>query len=175
PIYFRFILKIGSLCKKKKIDLIHIHDTTALSLAVMADHIYDLPPFVFSKKTSFPIRNRKQTLFKYNYHKIRSILCVSNITLNVTSPSIEDPSRLKVVYHGTRLDNKSESTPFLLREKLNLPSEAKIIVIIANHIWAKQLETLIGVSDILINQQNLTDYYFVQIGSYSGRTEDLKR
>src|SRR5690606_33991183 len=135
----RFILKIGSLCKKKKIDLVHIHDTTALSLAVMADHIFDLPPFVFSKKTSFPIRNRKQTLFKYNYRKIRSILCVSETTLKVASPSIEDPSRLKVIYHGTRLDNKSASTPFLLREKLDLPSDKRIIGNIANHIRAKHL------------------------------------
>lgn len=171
----RFILKIGSLCKKKKIDLIHIHDTTALSLAVMADHIYDLPPFVFSKKTSFPIRNRKQTLFKYNYRKIKLILCVSETTRKVTSPSIEDPSRLKVVYHGTRLDNKSANTPFLLREKLDLPLSKKIIGNIANHIRAKHLETLIGVADILINQQKHTQFYFVQIGSFSGRTEDLKK
>ena len=88
---FRFFLKIGSLCKKEQISLIHIHDTTALSLAVMADYFFDLPPFVFSKKTSFPIKNRKQTLYKYNYPKIRSILCVSQKTKEIASRSISDP------------------------------------------------------------------------------------
>ena len=172
---FRFFLKIGPICRKNKISLIHIHDTTALSLTVMADYFYDLPPFVFSKKTSFPIKNRKQTLFKYNYPKIKSILCVSKITHEITSKSINAPAKLKVVYHGTRLDNKTTRTPFLLREKLNLPQEKIIVGNIANHIRAKHIETLIGVADFLINQEKRTDFFFVQIGSYTERTKDLQR
>ncbi|MGB7843660.1 MAG: glycosyltransferase family 4 protein, partial [Salinimicrobium sp.] len=67
---FRFALKISRICRKEKIELIHIHDPKALALAVAADKFFDLPPFVFSKKTSFPIRERKSTLYKYNYPKI---------------------------------------------------------------------------------------------------------
>ena len=141
----------------------------------MADYFYDLPPFIFSKKTSFPIKNRKQTLFKYNYPKIKAILCVSRITHDITSQSIKDSARLKVVYHGPRLDNKTSSTPFLLRKKLNLSPNKVIIGNIANHIRAKHIETLIGVADFLINQQNRNDFFFVQIGSYTERTQDLQK
>ena len=69
-----YVFKIIRLCKKHKINLIHIHDTTALTLAVMATKIADLPRFIFSKKTSYLIKERKGTLYKYNHPKIAKIL-----------------------------------------------------------------------------------------------------
>src|SRR5210317_2651574 len=70
----RFSFKLGKVCRSEQIDLIHIHDTTAIQLAIIADKIYNLPPFIFSKKTSFEIKQRKKTLYKYNYPKIKKIL-----------------------------------------------------------------------------------------------------
>ena len=171
----RYIFKIIQVCKKIKPDLIHIHDTTALTLAVMADHFYNLPPFVFSKKTSFPIKNRDRTLHKYNYPKIKKILCVSEETRRVTSQSIRDLQKLTTIYHGTRFEIKSRQTPFLLREKLDLKKNQKIIGNIANHIRAKNLETFIEVADILVNKRNRKDFTFVQIGSFTNRTPALKK
>lgn len=169
-----FIIKIGVLCREQKIDLIHIHDTTALSLAVMADYFYKLPHFIFSKKTSFPIKNRKQTLHKYNYPKIKKVLCVSETTKAVTSERIADASKLTVIYHGTRLDNKSSATPFALRDKFNVPENHYIVGNIANHIRAKHLETWIEVADVLVNEMKRKDIFFVQMGNFTKRTAALQ-
>ena len=87
---FNYIRKIISICKRKKIDLIHIHDTTALTLAVVASKLTQLPRFIFSKKTSYFIKNRKGTLHKYNHPKIAKILCVSDKTKENCKISIED-------------------------------------------------------------------------------------
>ena len=171
----RFVLKLAYLCKKQKFDLLHIHDSTALTLSVMADHFAELPPFVLSKKTSFPIRPRQQTLFKYNYPKIKKILCVSEATKKISTQTIRCGDRLEVVYHGTRLDNKAANSSFSVRKKFNLPEEAVIVGNIANHIEAKHLETYIRTADYLINQKNQKQLYFVQIGNFSRRTEDLKK
>lgn len=171
----KYFFKLVRICKKEKIDLIHIHDTTALTLGVMGDYFYELPRFIFSKKTSFPIKNRKRTLHKYNYPKIKRILCVSEETKRVTAQSIQDKEKLVTIYHGTRLDNKSSETPFRLREKLNLTPDHTIIGNIANHIRAKSLDTLIDVADYLVNQQNRKNFIFLQMGRFSKRTEGLQK
>ena len=171
----RYFLKLIRICKSKKIDLIHIHDSTALALCTLGDRLFDLPPFIFSKKTSFPIRPRKQTLYKYNYPKIKKILCVSQATKNVTAHSIRDQEKLVCIYHGTGIKDKSIQAPFNLREHLNLDNNTVIIGNIANHIWPKNLETFILVADELINKQGRKNLHFVQIGYTSSLTKNLLR
>lgn len=170
---FRYILKIIRLCRKEKVDIIHVHDPRAMALAIAADRLFKLPPFIFSKKTSFPIKKRKQTLYKYNYPKIKKYLCVSKQTKNVLSNAITDSEKLITIYHGTRIDNKSNVTPFQLREKLNIPLDEKIVGNVANHHKAKNLETLIDVADYIINQKGNDKIHFVQIGTFTERTEAL--
>lgn len=169
----RYIFKIIEICRKEKIDLIHIHDTTALTLAVIADKFGNLPPFVFSKKTSFPIKPRKQTLYKYNYPKIKKILCVSRATQTITAESILDHKKLCCIYHGTKIDSESLAPEIDLRKELNLGEKALIIGNIANHIRAKNLETFIKVAFELVHQRKLKDLHFVQIGAFTKRTSDL--
>lgn len=169
----RYVLKLVRLCRKKRFDLVHIHDSTALTLAVMADHFYKMPDFVLSKKTSFPIRSRRQTLFKYTYPKVRKILCVSEATRAVSSKAINGRERFEVIYHGTRLDNKTGKSPFSIGSQLGLPQDKILIGNIANHIEAKNLETFIQTADYLVNKRNYKNFHFVQIGSFSKRTTNL--
>ncbi|MFS4483253.1 glycosyltransferase family 4 protein [Hyunsoonleella sp. 2307UL5-6] len=170
----RYVFKLGKICKKHQISLIHIHDPSALQLTIIADKIYNLPPFVLSKKTSFPIKDRKKTLFKYNYSKIKKILCVSNETKNVAKKAIVDKNKLLTVYHGTNLKTKSTKTPFLIRKKYNIPNHKTIVGHIGNHIKAKHLETFINVVDRIINIEKHTNFIFIQIGTFSERTDALK-
>ena len=170
---FRYAFRIISLCKKNKVDLIHIHDPSAIALTILADKFYNLPPFLFSKKTSFPIKKKRLTLFKYNYFKIKKIICVSNETNRVTAESIIDKSKIVTIYDGTNISNKSTITPFLLRDKFDIDKSKKIIGVIGNHIRAKHFETLIEIVDEIVNKQKRTDFFFVQIGNFTERTESL--
>ncbi|MCF4101332.1 glycosyltransferase [Gillisia sp. M10.2A] len=169
----RFFLKLISLCKKRKIDLLHIHDSTALTLCIMGDHLYDLPPFIFSKKTTFPIRERKQTLYKYNYPKIKKILCVSLATKFITEGSIDHPEKLECIYHGTSLNDKKIKSTRDLREELELEEDVKIIGNIANHIWPKDLQTFILTANELIKNRGHKDFHFIQIGCFTSLTPQL--
>ena len=166
----RYIFRIRALCEKEEIDLIHIHDTTALTLAVMAGHLFRLPSFIFSKKTSFSIKPRKQTLYKYNYHKSKKILCVSRATADVTSQSIQDKNKLEVIYHGTNTKTLENYSSLNLREKLNLNPETIIIGNIANHIRAKDLQTFVRMAGEIIKLYPLKNIHFVQAGSFTNRT-----
>lgn len=173
----RFISKIISTCIKEKTELIHVHDSTSLALVVIADNLKKLPPFVFSKKTSFPIKSRKQSLYKYNYPKIKKIFCVSKATLENTAKSIEEKDKLLTIYHGVDLQEQMSSQPELnLREHLKIPSEKKIIGCIANHTRPKDLYTLVKTANQLINILNRRDFHIVQIGSFKkDRTASLKQ
>lgn len=166
----RFSMKLVEICKSNKIDLLHIHDSTALTLCIMGDHLYNLPPFIFSKKTSFPIRPRKQTLYKYNYEKIKRILCVSDTTKELAASMVLKPQKLKCIYHGTNVNSTINKTPLQLRTHLKLKDEIKIIGNIANHNWPKDLETFIMTANEIVNVRKLKDIHFVQIGAYTNRT-----
>lgn len=168
----RFSFRIIAICRKYKIDLIHIHDPSAIQLTILADKLCNLPPFVFNKKTSFPIKNRKSTLYKYNYPKIKKVFCVSEETKRITSEAINN-EKLVTIYNGIDIKNRDEKADFLLREKFNIDSSKKIIGIIGNHIRAKNLETLIQVVDIIVNKKKIKDFYFVQIGLFTDRTPTL--
>lgn len=170
PSYF---VKLGRMCKKENVDIIHIHDPSAIVLAILADKFFDLPPFIFSKKTSFPIKQRKKTLYKYNYPKIKRVLCVSNETKKVATAGIYNSESLLTIYHGTNLKTKSSETPFLLREKYNIDDSNIIIGNIANHIRAKHLDTWVNVANQIINVENKKNFFFMQMGTFTERTEAL--
>ena len=170
----RFLFRIIRICKTEKIDLIHLHDPRAMALAILADKFSNLPPFVFSKKISFPVKKRKQTLYKYNYPKIKKFLCVSNHTKTIVAEAVKHQEKLITIYHGTRIDNKSDQTPFLLREKFNISPQQTIIGNIANHHKAKKLESFIDVANELVNNRDKKNFHFIQIGAFTERTPALK-
>lgn len=170
----RAIFKFIRLCKQYKIDIVHIHGSTSLTLAIIACRIAGLPPYIFSKKTSFPIKNRKRTLYKYNHPNIKKILCVSETTQSVSAASITDQAKLKVIYHGTRIDNKGTDTPFLLREKFDIASSRKIIGNIGNHVKPKDLETWINTIGTIVHKHKIRNLAFVQIGSFTAFTPALQ-
>ncbi|MDT0651364.1 glycosyltransferase family 4 protein, partial [Autumnicola edwardsiae] len=120
-----------------------------------------------------PIRPRKQTLFKYNSPQVKKILCVSKATATITSENIIDKSKICCIYHGTNFKDKSTSAPFLLQKKLKLKEGTQIIGNIANHIWPKDLKTLIFVADELINKQQMSNLHFIQIGKFTDLTAPL--
>ena len=169
----RFCFKLIELCKKQQIDLIHIHDSTALTLCIMADHLYNLPNFIFSKKTTFPIRPRKQTLYKYNYKKIKKILCVSEATKNITTKNIKDANKLVSIYHGTKVNGHNTNSVIDLKDQFKIGANKCIIGNIANHNWPKDLDTFIKVAHSLIYNRKVKDIHFIQIGNYTTETPAL--
>ena len=168
-----FIRRIIRLCKEESIDLIHLQDPTAMQLAIIADHFANLPPFVLSRKISYPIRGNWLTRYKYNYKKIKRYLCVSDETRHILERGIKDKSKAVTIYHGTRIDNKSDVTPFKLREKLGIDSHIKIVGNIANHYPAKDLFTYVRTLNRLVHEHGRRDVHFVQIGSPADKTPEI--
>ena len=106
PMVFKFsilaIFKLIKVLKTNKFDVIHIHGSTALTLFALTNFVYKTPPGLFHKKTSFKIKNKKFTRYKYNHYNLKKIICVSNFAKQISIPAIEDKYKLHVVYDGIK-------------------------------------------------------------------------
>ena len=169
----RAVYKLISVCQKEKIDLIHLHGSTAISIAVIAQNIKRLPPFVFGKKTTFPIKNRRFSRYKYNHPNIQGIFCVSERTKEITAQSITDESKLVTIYNGPDLEKLSDKTPYQLRQKLELKKDTILVGTIANHTRPKDLDTWIEVMHEIVNKRELKNFHFVEFGSFTPETNGI--
>lgn len=159
----RFIYFIYKIVKNKKIDIIHVHDPDAHSLVIFAIDIFKLnAKVVLHKKTIFPIKNKKYSVYKYNHRAIKHIICVSeaskksieNTIVNIPITVIHDAINIKEigVYE---------------REKNNIYT----VLNVSNHTRHKNLNTLIDIAHQCVNIEKLP-FKFIQIG-HGKLTEDL--
>jgi glycosyltransferase involved in cell wall biosynthesis len=125
----QFGRKIKSICKRKKIDLIHVHDAHAHTYAFLSAWIFgNKTPLVVSRRVDFPVRNSRMSHMKYNHSSVKKIICVSEKIKKITGKSIKDKGKLDVVYSGIDTDvfNNRQSKNILHRE-LNLSPDIKLI------------------------------------------------
>ena len=96
--------KINSLCKGKKFDIIHCHDSHAHSAAVMSVVIsrHNIP-IIISRRVDFPVSLNPLSKWKYNHPSIKRIICVSETIRTITTPVIRDIRKLAVVHSGIDL------------------------------------------------------------------------
>lgn len=170
----RFAFKLNRLYRKNKIDIIHAHDSHGHTFAVLADTLFGgSPPIVVSRRVSFPVSKSIFSKFKYNYLKVKSIICSSQAVMKITEPSIRDKSVLSVVYDGIDIDKfKDAKDKGVLRKEFNIPSDTPIVGNIAALTSEKDYFTFIDTAAICIQQE--LKAAFVIIGG--GRLEaELKQ
>lgn len=163
-----FVWEIIRICKKRKVSIVHAHDPIAMFLVIMASYFYMVPTAVYSKKTSFPIKNRRKTLYKYNHPVFKKVICVSKEVERVAQQSLKNPLKTTTIYNGSNLNLlKQLTSSFDLREKLDLDPKTFVILHIANHTKPKDLPTLMRVVERFKNDISV---HFVQIGRHTSHT-----
>lgn len=159
----RFIYSIYKIVKNEQIDIIHVHDPDAHSLVVFAIDIFKLKiKVVLHKKTIFPIKNKKYSIYKYNHWAIKHIICVSeaskksieNTIKNIPISVIHDAVNIKEIDFDESKNN-----------------DIYTILNVANHTRHKNLNTLIEIAHQCINLEKLP-FKFIQIG-HGKLTEEL--
>ena len=173
-INYKFLLRT---VQEFKPDVIHLHTSDSVTLYVVSDLLYNLKtPTVFSKKG---VGSKVSVLskIKYNYKNIHKIICVSEIVKAHFKEvlSFKNHHKLCIVYDGVKkasLDIKAEINLF---EKCELEENVKIIGNIANHTQAKDLVTFVKTLHILVNKKKVKNIHFIQIGSFSKKTKELKQ
>lgn len=150
----RFLYKIFSVVKNKKIDIIHVHDPDAHSLVILAIDFFMLKAkVILHKKTIFPIKEKKYSIYKYNHPSIKHIICVSEASKQSIKSKIKSIP-ISVIYDAIKLKSfsKEKNNHFFFT-----------VLNVANHTRHKNLFTLLEVANVCINEKNLP-FKFIQVG-----------
>jgi len=151
----RFIFSIRKIVKSEKIDIVHVHDPEAHSLVVLAIDIFFLKvKVVLHKKTIFPIKNKKYSIYKYNHKSIKYIICVSQASKESIKNNVKNIP-ITVIYDAVIAPNH-------MRIK-NRCDDSFIVLNIANHTRHKNLFTLLDIANNCINIEKLP-FKFIQLG-----------
>ncbi|MBI35219.1 MAG: glycosyl transferase [Flavobacteriales bacterium] len=153
--------ELNQYAKKKKIDLIHAHDSHAHSFALIAASLFgNVTPIVVSRRVDFKIN--RSSIKKYNHKKIKKIICVSNAIKEVLYPDIGDKSILTTVHSGIDLNKFSfnQNNNQKLRKEYQIPSNVKIIGNVAAIAPHKDYYTFINTAEEIV-KRNLNVKFFI--------------
>jgi glycosyltransferase involved in cell wall biosynthesis len=167
---------LKEITKSLKPDIIHLHTSDSVTVFTIADLIFKLKiPAVFSKKGI----SRKMSLlskYKYNYKNINKILCVSQIVKDHFEGVIasKNHDKLCVVYDGVKVVDDFSSTTESIKKTYQIKNNAQIIGNVANHNGAKDLTTFINTLNVLVNDKQIKNIHFLQVGAFTRGTPELK-
>ncbi|HEX8270173.1 MAG TPA: glycosyltransferase family 4 protein [Flavobacterium sp.] len=161
------VKKIIHVVKSEKIDVIHVHDSSALNGALVAS--YFLPAnvkIILSRKRNNRIAKKPLNYYKYSHPKITCIVSVSNAVADIFADIIKDKERLLTIYDAIDVKSFSERpNQMLLHQEYNLQPDVKIIGNIAGLNDQKDLVTFIDTArKILEKSSRNSQIKFVLIG-----------
>ena len=165
---FNTISAIISICKKEKIDVLHIHDSTALNYALIA--LKFLPSsitLILSRKRNNRIKDKFLNRYKYSHPRIKKIVSVSKAVQAIFDNIIHDKERLLTIYDAIDVQKyASKTNQNLLHTEFGLSADTKIIGNIAGLTNQKDIFTFIDTAKRILNTkpENLK-LKFVVIGT----------
>ena len=103
--------EIRRICKKEKIDLIHLHSSKAQGVGVLSALFGNKVPMVLSRRVAFSPGRNMLSRWKYNHDQIKKILCVSERIRTIMNKYLDDGSKCVTVYSGIDLNKFSKTEP----------------------------------------------------------------
>jgi L-malate glycosyltransferase len=160
------------ICRKHSIDLIHVHDAIAHQMIFAAGLLGNNVPIIVSRRVDFPVSKSYLSHKKYNYHKIKKIICVSNKILHTLEPDIEEKSKLTVIHDGIDLEKFSKNYDRrILHRQYGINEKTKIIGYISALSPLKDHYTFIDTAKKLIGKGIDAKFFIIGEGLIRGRLE----
>ncbi|THD65755.1 glycosyltransferase [Robertkochia marina] len=159
------------------IDIVHIHTSNFVSLYMLSDMLFKLGvQCVFSKK-GISDASTTLSMLKYNYKGINAYISVSEVVEQSFKQQLykRNWSKMHVVYDGIPEERILADRNKSIKDLPFIKEDTFIIGSVANHTPAKDLETLVGVVDILVNDLGKTNVLCVQFGGHSDLTTTLSK
>jgi glycosyltransferase involved in cell wall biosynthesis len=148
-------IKIKSIAKNFKAEIIHAHSSHAHSLAVWSYYLGNKTKIILSRKVDFAISNNLLSKIKYNCNGIKKIICVSIAVQKILIKSLKDPKITTVVYDGIDLNKFGDKGTHILRKEFAIGNDKLIIASTAALADHKDYPTFIKMIIALSEFQNL--------------------
>jgi glycosyltransferase involved in cell wall biosynthesis len=142
---FNAINCIVKASKKHKIDLIHVHDSSALTLSLVALlFLNSKTKLVLSRKRNNKIKEFFLNKYKYSHPKISKIISVSKAVEAIFDTIIKDKNRLLTIYDAIDVKKiASIKDDRIIHKEFNLANDTIIIGNIAGLDDQKDIFTFI--------------------------------
>jgi L-malate glycosyltransferase len=125
-------LAIKKLCRTQGFEIVHAHDPHAHTAAVLAGVLGNETPVVLSRKVAFPVKNSWFSRYKYNYWRIKAIICISQNVKKILEPTISNKSLLSVIFDGVDINKFDGLSPkSYIREPYGIPSQTILVGMVA--------------------------------------------
>lgn len=144
--------KIGRICRKDSIDLIHVHDSHAHTFAWLGALFGSKTPIAVSRRVDFPIGKGLFSQMKYHHPAVRKILCVSEEIRRVLLRDYRFPERAVVVYSGIDLKKFHYKNTGILHREYKIPDTLPVIANVAAIAPHKDYFTYVRCVDLLVRQ-----------------------
>ncbi len=165
--FFNLSIAIIKICKKESIDVVHIHDSTALNAGLIAfNFLKKSTSLILSRKRNNKIKDKFLNRFKYSHPSIHKIICVSIAVESIFENIISNKNRLLTIYDAIDVEKfENQSSKNILHNEFNFTSDTYIIGNIAGLTKQKDLYTFIDAAK-KIKEKNDTKHpiKFVVIG-----------
>jgi L-malate glycosyltransferase len=100
PFDLRTAWQIGRICRKNRIDILHMHTSYGHTLGILSTLFGNGVRMVLSRRVDNPIRNNWFTKWKYNHPRISKIITVSDAIREILKNKIHDRSKLLTIHSG---------------------------------------------------------------------------
>lgn len=151
---FNTISAIIKICRREKIDVLHIHDSTALNYALIA--LKFLPSsikLILSRKRNNRIKDKFLNRYKYSHPRIIKIVSVSKAVEAIFDNIIHDKERLLTIYDAIDVSKYAAKKNLnLIHEEFKLSADTKIVGNIAGLTNQKDIFTFIDTAKKVLDK-----------------------
>lgn len=149
---FSLIQPIIKICRSNKINIIHVHDSSALTASILAlPFLHKSVQIVLSRKRNNKIKDKFINRYKYSHPRIIKIVSVSKAVEKIFDTVIKDKTRLTTIYDSIDVSAFTGiKKHYLIHEEYKLPKETKIIGNVAALTVQKDLHTFIDTAKIIL-------------------------
>jgi glycosyltransferase involved in cell wall biosynthesis len=155
-------LRVKVHFKNNNFDLLHLHSSKSHTLGVIANIIGLRAPIVLTRRVDVAIKSNWFSQYKYNYHRIKKIVCVSKEVLRVTKPRIKDERKLINIYSGVDIPSFNDIRSYDIYEQFQIPIGKKLVGNTSALTIQKDYPTFINTAEVLIRQEN--NFHFLIFG-----------
>jgi glycosyltransferase involved in cell wall biosynthesis len=161
------IAAIIKICRKESIDVIHIHDSSALNAGLIAmQFLSKKTSLILSRKRNNKIKDKFLNRYKYSHPDIKKIICVSKAVEGIFETIIKDKERLTTIYDAIDVKKiSSNENKSSLHQEFDFSADTKIVGTIAGLTPQKDLFTFIDTAQKIVAKNTTpTPIKFIIIG-----------
>ena len=171
----KFAKKLKQISTEVQADIIFIHSSKAHTIAVLSSMFYQLKqPLVLCRTLVEKVDTNFFRKWKYNYHGIKKIICLTQAVVDVLSTAIKDHSRFSIVGPITDLKKFTKKAKNgSLHKEFNIPNDYSIIGNIAAFVPVKDHITWINTVEELHKRGLKAKYILIGEGPTENEMKEL--